>query len=299
MFLLMFTYLFGGAVAGSTGDYLQYILPGHPRPVGPVHDGLLRRRAQHRHDEGRGRPLPLAADLAAGAARRRAARRQRPLRARRDRRSSCSALILGFGADGGVPRGRRGARPRRRLRVRRSRGCSRRSGLVLRSPNAVMNTGFMVHLPARVPQQHLRRAGDAAGGPGGVRGGQPDQHLVTATRDLFGGDGDAGRVLLVLGEAALLMAVFAPLTVRGCTAAPADRGRAGSSPDGHLTTRPLACRTCSTTTPPARRARSWRPRSTRASASSSARTRCSSACSSRCSPAATCCSRACPGSPRR
>src|ERR671910_2187253 len=28
LFVLMFTYLFGGAVAGSTGEYLDYILPG-------------------------------------------------------------------------------------------------------------------------------------------------------------------------------------------------------------------------------------------------------------------------------
>jgi ABC-2 type transport system permease protein len=28
MFLLMFTYLFGGAIAGSTGAYLQEVLPG-------------------------------------------------------------------------------------------------------------------------------------------------------------------------------------------------------------------------------------------------------------------------------
>ena len=28
MFVLMFTYLFGGAVAGSTAEYLQYLLPG-------------------------------------------------------------------------------------------------------------------------------------------------------------------------------------------------------------------------------------------------------------------------------
>lgn len=28
IFLLMFTYLFGGSIAGSTGDYLQFILPG-------------------------------------------------------------------------------------------------------------------------------------------------------------------------------------------------------------------------------------------------------------------------------
>src|SRR5918997_780654 len=28
MFVVMFTYLFGGAIAGSTGAYLDYILPG-------------------------------------------------------------------------------------------------------------------------------------------------------------------------------------------------------------------------------------------------------------------------------
>ena len=28
MFVLMFTYLFGGAIEGSTGEYLDYILPG-------------------------------------------------------------------------------------------------------------------------------------------------------------------------------------------------------------------------------------------------------------------------------
>ena len=68
--------------------------PRHPRDVGAVHDGLLGRRAQHGPDEGRGRPLPLAPDLAAGAAGRRPAGRQRALpggrhrdrRARRDPR---------------------------------------------------------------------------------------------------------------------------------------------------------------------------------------------------------------------
>ena len=28
MFVLMFTYLFGGAIAGSTSDYLDYLMPG-------------------------------------------------------------------------------------------------------------------------------------------------------------------------------------------------------------------------------------------------------------------------------
>ncbi|MEE4118223.1 MAG: ABC transporter permease, partial [Paracoccaceae bacterium] len=28
MFTLLFTFVFGGAIAGSTGDYLQFLLPG-------------------------------------------------------------------------------------------------------------------------------------------------------------------------------------------------------------------------------------------------------------------------------
>ena len=31
MFVLLFTYVFGGAIAGSTGDYLTFALPGHHR----------------------------------------------------------------------------------------------------------------------------------------------------------------------------------------------------------------------------------------------------------------------------
>ena len=78
MFLLMFTYLFGGAIEGSTSEYLSSSF----RACwcsGDVYDGLLRHRDQHRLDEGRRRPLPLAADLAPGAAPGGAARRLRSL----------------------------------------------------------------------------------------------------------------------------------------------------------------------------------------------------------------------------
>ena len=68
MFTLMFTYLFGGALAGSTERYLQFLLPGIlVMAVADDHD-VHRVGAQHRHHEGRLRPVPLAADLAAGAA---------------------------------------------------------------------------------------------------------------------------------------------------------------------------------------------------------------------------------------
>ena len=63
MFTLMFTYLFGGAIAGSTAEYLDYILPGILADVGAVHHCLLRRRAQHRPHQGghpaRFRSLPI------------------------------------------------------------------------------------------------------------------------------------------------------------------------------------------------------------------------------------------------
>ena len=68
MFVLMFTYLFGGAIAGSTGEYLDYILPGilvMSVLFTTVYSGVALNTDL---TEGRRRPLPLAADLAAGAA---------------------------------------------------------------------------------------------------------------------------------------------------------------------------------------------------------------------------------------
>ena len=80
LFTLMFTYLFGGALAGSTGDYLQFLLPGHARAgrssSSPSTRGVT---LNTRHRQGRLRPLPLAAGLAARADRRRPARRCRAL----------------------------------------------------------------------------------------------------------------------------------------------------------------------------------------------------------------------------
>ncbi len=68
MFVVMFTYVFGGEVAGSTAEYLDYLLPGILVMSVAVHHRLLGRRPQCRPDQGRGRPVPVAADLEAGAA---------------------------------------------------------------------------------------------------------------------------------------------------------------------------------------------------------------------------------------
>ena len=64
--MLMFTYLFGGALAGSPREYLQFFLPGilvTSVVMITMYTGV---GAQHRHREGRLRPVPDAADLAPG-----------------------------------------------------------------------------------------------------------------------------------------------------------------------------------------------------------------------------------------
>jgi ABC-2 type transport system permease protein len=87
-------------------------------------------------------------------------------------------------------------------------------GLVMRSANAVMNTGFMALFPlvflsnGFVPPETLPNWLEA------FVDVNPVTHVITACRGLMHGVADAGDVLLVLGEAALLTAVFAPLTNR-------------------------------------------------------------------------------------
>ena len=117
LFLLMFTYLFGGAVAGSTDEYLEYLLPGDAGAVRAVHLRLLRRVAQHGHDQGRldrfrslpiWRPAPLvgavvgdsvryviASIVVIGARHDHGLRRRR--RDRRRRRSGALVVVFVFG----------------------------------------------------------------------------------------------------------------------------------------------------------------------------------------------------------
>ena len=94
MFVVMFTYLFGGAIAGSTGAYLDYILPGilvMSVLFTTVYSGVALNTDLTKGVVDRFRSLPIWRPGAAG---RRAAGRQRALpggrhgdrRARRDPR---------------------------------------------------------------------------------------------------------------------------------------------------------------------------------------------------------------------
>jgi ABC-2 type transport system permease protein len=87
-------------------------------------------------------------------------------------------------------------------------------GLVMRTPSAVMNSGFMALFPLIFLSNLFVDPATLPGWLEAFVGVNPISHLVTATRGLMAGAASAGDVALVLGEAAALTAVFAPLTVR-------------------------------------------------------------------------------------
>ena len=74
IFLVLFTYIFGGAIAGgSQQDYLQFLLPGLLGQTIAMAGVALGPEPERRHREGRLRPVPVAADRPVGAAGRRRA----------------------------------------------------------------------------------------------------------------------------------------------------------------------------------------------------------------------------------
>jgi ABC-2 type transport system permease protein len=180
LFLLMFTYLFGGAVAGSTGEYLQFILPGilvQSVLFTSVYSGVALNTDVTKGvvDRFRSlpiwRPAPLVGAVLGDTVRYALAATVVVL----------LGLVMGFRPDAGPG----GVLAAMLLVVVFAFGLSwvfTTLGLVLRSPSAVMNTGFMALFPL-IFQQRVRRAQHAPGVAGGVRRRQPD---------LPPGDRDAG-----------------------------------------------------------------------------------------------------------
>jgi ABC-2 type transport system permease protein len=212
MFLLMFTYLFGGAVAGSTDDYLQYLLPGilvQTILFTTVYAGVTANTDMTKGviDRFRSmpvwRPSPLVGALLGDVVR----------YALAGLVTVVLGIILGFDADGGVV----GVVLGMLLIIAFAFGLAwvfTTVGLVMRSPNAVMNTGFMAIFPLLflsnifVDPETLPSALEA------FVHVNPISHLVDGTRGLMAGSADGFDIVLVLIESAVLTAVFAPLTAR-------------------------------------------------------------------------------------
>jgi ABC-2 type transport system permease protein len=212
LFTLLFTYMYGGAISGSTGEYLQFILPGTivmSVLFTTVYSGVALNTDMTKGVVDRFRSLPIwpAAPLVGAVV----GDSVRYVLA--GTVVVIVGVILGYSPEGGVD----GVIAAMALVVLMAFGLAwvfTTVGLVMRSPNAVMNTGFMALFPllfisnAFVPPETLPSAIEA------FVDVNPFTHLVTAARGLMDGNSEMGDIFLVLGEAAVLTAVFAPLTMR-------------------------------------------------------------------------------------
>jgi ABC-2 type transport system permease protein len=210
LFTLMFTYVFGGAVAGSTREYLQYILPGvlvMSVLFTTVYSGVaLNTDVTHGVvDRFRTlpiwRPAPLVGAMLGDSLRYLVAGTVVVV----------VGVVLGFRPAAGVS----GVVAAMLLVAAFSFGLAwvfTTVGMLLRSPNAVLNGGFMVLFPLTFVSNVFVDPDTLPRGLEWFVNANPISHLVTATRGLMEGTANFGEIAGVLGTAAVLTAVFAPLT---------------------------------------------------------------------------------------
>ena len=212
MFTLMFTYLFGGAVSGSTSEYRDYIVPGilvQTILFTTVYSGVVLNTDMTKGVVDRFRSLPiwrggpLVGALLGDSAR----------YVLSGLVIVVLGLILGFRPDGGAV----GVVAAMALVIVFAFGMSwifTTLGLVLRTPNAVLNAGFMGVFPLIFISNIFVPPSTLPSGLKEVVDVNPISILVTATRKLMAGDPAGGDVAICLAVAAGLTLVFAPLTAR-------------------------------------------------------------------------------------
>ncbi len=212
LFLLMFVYLFGGAVSGSTDEYLQFVLPGilvQAVLFTTIYSGVTINTDMTKGVVDRFRTLPIwPASPLVGATIGDLARYLIASVV-----VLVVGLILGFNAGGGVL----GVVGGTLLLVLFSSGLAwvfTTLGLVMRTQSAVMNAGFMGLFPLVFLSNIFVDPTTLPAVLEWFVGVNPVSHVVTAVRGLLGGEADGGDIALVLGEAAVLTAVFVPLTNR-------------------------------------------------------------------------------------
>jgi ABC-2 type transport system permease protein len=211
MFLLMFTYLFGGALAGSTGAYLQDVLPGilaMTVAMITMYTGLTLNRDIDKgvHDRFRSLPIWRPATLVG------------PLLADAVRYLLASTIILvlglalGFRAGAGLV-GIAGAIGLLLVFCFSLSWAWTMLGIVMRSEQALMGVSMMVLFPLTfvsnvfVPPETL---------PGWLESFvevNPITILVTAMRGLMHGHAVGSEITTVLFISAALVTVFGPLTM--------------------------------------------------------------------------------------
>jgi ABC-2 type transport system permease protein len=87
-------------------------------------------------------------------------------------------------------------------------------GLLLRSPNAVMNAGFMAIFPLTFLSNVFVEPSTLPAALEWFVGVNPISILADASRGLMDGNAQASDIMISLGVAAALTAIFMPLTTR-------------------------------------------------------------------------------------
>ena len=211
IFTLMFTYLFGGALAGSPGAYLQFLLPGTLVMTVVLVTmyagiGLNADITTGVFDRFRSmslwRPAPIIGALLGDVG----------------RYLIASALVLvlgvvlGFRPHGGVV----GVLLAEALILVFALSLSwvwTTLGLVLRTPSAVMSLGSVVLFPLSLASNVFVNPQTMPGWLQAFVAVNPVTHLVLAARGLMHGTAPTGEIVWVLLASAVLTALFAPLTL--------------------------------------------------------------------------------------
>jgi ABC-2 type transport system permease protein len=211
MFTVIFTYLFGGALAGSTNEYLHYLLPGilvQTVVFITIYTGLGLNTDITKGVFDRFRSLPIWRPAALVGA----------LLGDAARYTMASTMVivlgvvLGFRPDGGVV----GVLLSVALLLVFSFGLSwiwTALGLVLRTPNSVMGVSMMALFPLTFASNIFVDPRTMPSWLEAIVGANPITHLATAVRGLMHGTATAGQIGWVLLTSGILVAVFAPLTM--------------------------------------------------------------------------------------
>ncbi|MFF4808754.1 ABC transporter permease [Micromonospora chersina] len=212
LFTVMFTYLFGGAVVGSTREYLQFLLPGtmvFAVLLITVYAGVNLKSDITSGVIDRFRSMPIwrpaliVGGLISDAARNLLAAGL----------VVALGLAMGFRPDGGVT----GVLSAIALVLVFAFGLSwvwATLGLLLRTPSAISAVSFLVQFPLTFASNVFV---DPRTMPGWLRAFvevNPVSLLVDAVRGLMHGTAQPGQIGGVLIAAGLLVAVFGPLTMR-------------------------------------------------------------------------------------
>jgi ABC-2 type transport system permease protein len=211
MFVLMFTYLFGGALAGSPRDYLQFLAPGilvQTIVMITMYTGMVLNNDIKKGIFDRFRALPvwrpsflmgaMLGDVA---------------------RYSMASLvvltvgaILGFRPDGGVIGVLLGVG----LVIIFSFALSwiwTALSMVMRTQESLMYGSFMILFPLTFISNIFVDPDTMPSWLQSFVGINPMTWLTTATRGLMAGDASAGDIGLVLLSSVVLVAIFGPLTM--------------------------------------------------------------------------------------